>query len=130
VGEHSGTLAEAEFDDLDGLTDDIYLPGRVSGIVVPAAVAESIMDTGRAESEQLGAVGIVDPPTIGVVVTPLRDDPDLVGGAEEVAAEILGRDGEQNVLDALAEAGFADGPQRSSGLPAPDVMYALWEELS
>jgi len=130
VNEHSGTLAEAEFDDLDGLTDDIYLPGRLSGIATPAAIANAVVGTSRGGSEGLGAFDIVDSPTIGVVVTPLRDEPDVVGGAEEVAAEILGRDGEQNVLDALAEAGFADGPQRSSGLPAPDVMYALWEELS
>ena len=60
---------------------------------------------------------------VGVVLVALgRTD------AEAVAAAV-DSDAGQTVVEALAEGGWVEGPTPTTGLPKPDLVFAVREEL-
>jgi len=104
-------------------TASMLVPGTASAAVTTAGLAAVRARTPGGQGRGLATAPLSPEVTVGVVLVGLGR-----GGDDAVRA--LG-DGltEQTVLDALAEGGWAGGPDASDGLPDPDVIYALQEEL-
>lgn len=135
VDAHAKALREPEPATTGHLASEILLPGNFAGVVLPRPLGERVANTPQGQGRGLAVHAIAGGPAndatdeavIGVVVAPVD------GTAQDAAdlAETIVESGDgQTVRDALAAAGYDGSPAPSDGLPAPDVMYALREELS
>jgi hypothetical protein len=104
-------------------TASMLVPGTASGAVTTADLAAGRADTVGGRGRGLRSVPLTPAVTVGIVLVGLgAGGADAVGALGDVASD-------QTVLDALAEAGWAGEPAASSGLPAPDVIDAMREDL-
>lgn len=98
-------------------------PGTASGAVTTADLAAARAATPRGGGRGLRPVPLTPAVTVGIVLVGLgAEGADAVGALGDVVSD-------QTVLDALAEAGWAGEPAASSGLPDPELIYALREDL-
>lgn len=97
--------------------------GSYDAAVTTLALARQQASTTRGEAGGLVAVELGPPATLGVVLAPIG------AGGERAVDRLKGDITGQTVRDALSEAGWADDPAPSSGLPDPDVLYALQQEF-
>lgn len=103
-------------------------PGRFTAVITSEALARATAGTGQGRGRGLTVHALADAPTVGVVVAPWAGTgPE---SAEALAEAVLDDGSGQTVQQALAEAGWDGEPARSTGLPDPDVIYALQEELA
>lgn len=94
--------------------------GSYQGIITTLPLADAAVDGPRGSGLQSAV--LTPEVTIGVVLVGL-------GGGDGAVAALSEHVTEQTVLDALAEAGWEGEPAPTTGLPDPDVIDALQEEL-
>lgn len=105
------------------LLRQILLPGTSSAAIGPQALAEQVADSAQGRPLDLTAAPLAPVGTIGVVLAGVG--PRGAEATRALAEVVTG----QTVADALAAEGWTGPPARSAGLPDPDVVYALQEEI-
>ncbi|WCO68885.1 hypothetical protein PO878_09130 [Iamia majanohamensis] len=118
----TGTLAEEA-------TAIVTQPGRYDALVTIEGLAVDAAGTAGGRSRGLQVLPISAPAsdptaTFGVVLAPLG--PDGPGALDRLRGQVTG----QTVTDGLAEAGWSGDAARTTGLPAPDLLYRLDEEFT
>ncbi len=105
-------------------TDSMLNPGTASAAITTTALARSRADTIRGRDRGLVVLPLLPEVVVGVVLVGL-------GSAGEDAVLAL-EEGvlDQTVAEALGAAGWDGRPATSTGLPDPDVIYALRERLA
>lgn len=101
----------------------ILLPGNHSAVVAPAALAERIARSAQGRTLDLVVAPLEPAATVGVVLAGIG--PRGEAATRALAEVVTG----QTVADALAAEGWTGPAAPSSGLPDPDVVYALQEEI-
>jgi hypothetical protein len=129
---------DPEWDEIEELLDDVdsaagsttaeqtasmVEPGTASAAVTTAGLAAVRARTVRGQGRGLASRPLTPAVRVGVVLVGLGARGD---GAVRALGEAVT---DQTVLDALAEAGWEGAADASDGLPDPDVIYALQEEL-
>jgi len=117
VPRSSGTTTEEQ-------TAAMLLPGPTSASVTYSGLADSRADTAQGRGRGLQRAALTPSITVGVVLAGLG--PSGLDATRALEDLVTG----QTVGVALEEAGW-DGPAvLTTGLPDPDVVYAILEELS
>lgn len=98
-------------------------PGNLSAAVTLDGLAEATAASNQGRQRGLATLALAPEATVGVVLAPIGDR-----GAD--ALDTLG-DAllDETVREALAGAGWDGGAATTTGLPDPDVLYALLEEI-
>ncbi len=98
-------------------------PGQASGVITIEGLARISADTPQGRNRRLAVLLIEPSVTVGVVLVGL-------GLQAENALAAVGEVAEdQTVRDALAEGGWTGAAALTNGMPQPDLVYALREEL-
>ena len=111
-----GTLAEQD--------DLATRPGTYQAIATIDGLAGPTAETPQGEQQGLAALALDPAATLGVVLAPLG--PEGPGAVDRLRDQVTG----QTVTDGLAEAGWSGDAARTTGLPAPDLLYRLDEEFT
>jgi hypothetical protein len=99
-------------------------PGRFSAVVAPKERAEALAASRQGRGRSLVVASLGPAATLGVVLAGIG--PRGPAALDALTAPARG----QTVRLALAAAGWTGPAGTTTGLPAPDVVYALQEELS
>jgi hypothetical protein len=108
----------------DDLVGQIVLPGNHSAVVATQGRAEAIATSAQGRTLDLVAAALTPKGTVGVVLAGVG--PRGPAALDALRAVVTG----QTVATALRAEGWNGPAARSSGLPDPDVIYALKEELA
>lgn len=97
--------------------------GRFDGLVTTDGVGTQASTSTRGEQDGLVVQALAPETTLGVVLAPIG--PAGPGAVDQLADQV----GETAVAEGLADGGWDGPPEPSTGLPDPDLLYALREEL-
>lgn len=103
---------------------DLLQPGSFSAVFTPRGRAEKLANSPQGRIRSLSAVALETSVTLGVVLVGIGPR----GGDALVALESAATG--QTVGQAFTDEGWAGAQRRTSGLPAPDVIFALHEEYA
>lgn len=107
----------------DRQTAAMLQPGAAAAAVTVEGLAALRADTVQGGNRGLEVLALDPGVVVGVVLAGLGP-----AGDDAVATLAPGLT-DQTVREALAKGGWTEDPDRTSGLPAPDLVYALREEL-
>lgn len=103
---------------------DLFQPGNFSAVVTPRGRAEILARTSQGRQRGLATVVLEPIVTMGVVLVGIGPDGrDALGALHGAATG-------QTVGQALTDEGWTGPQRRSSGLPDPDVIFALQEDYA
>lgn len=105
-------------------TGAMLQPGSASAAITTTGLADLRAGTAQGRGRGLRTAALTPEVTVGVVLAGLG--PQAVDSTRALENLVTG----QTVGDALAEAGWDGAALLTTGLPDPDVVYAILEELS
>ena len=97
--------------------------GRFDGLVTTDGVGTQAATSPRGEQDGLGVRAVTPETTLGVVLAPIG--PSGAGAVARLGDQL----DDEAVVEGLDEGGWGGPPEPSAGLPDPDLLYALREEL-
>lgn len=119
----SGLLDSAPPGSLEDQARLVTRPGQYDALATTSGLAERTAATVQAGQQGLTVRSLGPEASIGVVMAPIGPN-----GAAAVDRLTEGAT-DQTVSDALAVAGWSGPPGPTTGLPAPDLLYALNEDF-
>ncbi|HEX7135695.1 MAG TPA: hypothetical protein VF228_24165 [Iamia sp.] len=104
-------------------TQALLRPGATSAAVTIDGLATAVAGTVQGQGRDLVVRDLAPEVVVGVVAVGLGD------AGDDALAALREALTDQTVRAALADGGWTGDPTRTSGLPKPDLVYALQEEL-